>query len=284
MLLDGKKLVITGVLTKDSIAAAVARCAQEQGAELVLTSFGRGMRLTRRVARTLPSPADVLELDVTSPGHHEALAAELDRRWGRVDGVLHAVGFAPETCLGQDEGLFAADWDDVATALHVSAYSLKSLAEAVAPLMPAGGSVVGLDFDAAQAWPAYDWMGVAKAALEATARYLARDLGPRGIRVNLVAAGPLRTLAARSIPGFALMEDTWGVRAPLGWDVRDPDPVARACVALLSDWFPATTGEIVHVDGGAHAVALAAAEVARVTAPDVPGGGSDGDERGEAAP
>src|SRR5690606_29741406 len=219
MLLDGKKLVITGVLTKDSIAAAVARCAQEQGAELVLTSFGRGMRLTRRVARTLPSPADVLELDVTSPGHHEALAAELDRRWGRVDGVLHAVGFAPETCLGQDEGLSAADWDDVATALHVSAYSLKSLAEAVAPLMPAGGSVVGLDFDAAQAWPAYDWMGVAKAALEATARYLARDLGPRGIRVNLVAAGPLRTLAARSIPGFALMEDTWGVRAPLGWDV-----------------------------------------------------------------
>ncbi|MFP3899485.1 MAG: enoyl-ACP reductase FabI [Acidimicrobiia bacterium] len=261
MLLEGKRLVITGVLTKDSIAAAVAHRAREQGAEVVLTSFGRGMRLTQRVARGLPGGADVLELDVTSPDDHAALAAELERRWGGVDGVLHAVGFAPEACLGQDDGLLAAGWDEVATALHVSAYSLKSLAETVAPLMPPGSSIVGLDFDAAQAWPAYDWMGVAKAALEATARYLARDLGPRGIRVNLVAAGPLRTLAARSIPGFALIERTWATRAPLGWDVRDPEPVARACVALMSGWFPATTGEIVHVDGGAHAVALAGAEV-----------------------
>jgi enoyl-[acyl-carrier protein] reductase I len=260
MLLDGKKLVVTGVLTKDSIAAAVARTAQEQGAELVLTSFGRGMRLTQRVARTLPTPPDVVELDVTDPAQHVALADELGTRWGKVDGALHAIGFAPEACLGQDDGVLAAGWDDVATALHVSAYSLKSLTETLLPLMPDGGSVVGLDFDAAQAWPAYDWMGVAKAALEATSRYLARDVGPRRVRVNLVAAGPLRTLAARSIPHFAAMEDAWAKRAPLGWDVRDPEPVARACVALLSDWFPATTGEIVHVDGGAHAVALSAEE------------------------
>ena len=256
MLLDGKKLVVTGVLTKDSIAASVARLAQEQGAELVLTSFGRGMSLTQRVARNLPQPADVIELDVTDPAQHAALAEELGRRWGKVDGALHAVGFAPEACLGQEEGLLAAGWDEVATALHISAYSLKSLTESLVPLMPHGGSVVGLDFDAAQAWPAYDWMGVAKAALEATCRYLARDLGPRQVRVNLVAAGPLRTLAARSIPDFAALEDTWQKRAPLGWDVRDAEPVAKACVALLSDWFPATTGEILHVDGGAHAVAL----------------------------
>lgn len=260
MLLDGKKLVVTGVLTKDSIAAAVARLAQEQGAELVLTSFGRGMRLTQRVARTLPAPADVVELDVTDPAQHAALADELGTRWGKVDGALHAVGFAPEACLGQDDGILSAGWDDVATALHVSAYSLKSLTETLLPLMPDGGSVVGLDFDATQAWPAYDWMGVAKAALEATNRYLARDVGARRVRVNLVAAGPLRTLAARSIPDFAAMEDAWATRAPLGWDVRDPEPVARACVALLSDWFPATTGEIVHVDGGAHVVALSRTE------------------------
>ncbi|MDD9369471.1 MAG: enoyl-ACP reductase FabI [Acidimicrobiales bacterium] len=260
MLLDGKKLVVTGVLTKDSIAASVARLAQEQGAELVLTSFGRGMRLTQRVAKTLPSPPEVVELDVTDPAQHAALAETLASRWGKVDGALHAVGFAPEACLGQDDGVLAAGWDDVATALHVSAYSLKSLTQTLLPLMPDGGSVVGLDFDAALAWPAYDWMGVAKAALEATNRYLARDVGGRGVRVNLVAAGPLRTLAARSIPHFAAMEDAWTKRAPLGWDVRDPEPVAKACVALLSDWFPATTGEIVHVDGGAHAIALSAAE------------------------
>ena len=289
MLLDGKKLVVTGVLTKDSIAAAVARQAQEQGAELVLTSFGRGMRLTERVARTLPQPADVVELDVTDPAHHAALAEELGRRWGKVDGALHAVGFAPETCLGQDSGLMAAEWDDVAIALHISAYSLKTLAQTVAPLMPEGGSVVGLDFDARQVWPAYDWMGVAKAALEATARYLARDLGPRRVRVNLVSAGPLRTLAARSIPGFAAMEDAWSRRAPLGWDVRDSDAVSKACVALLSDWFPATTGEIVHVDGGAHAIALSVDEGPAAAGAAGTGGAEDagaggGEARGADAP
>jgi enoyl ACP reductase len=261
MLLDGKKLVITGVLTKDSIAAAVARLAQQEGAELVLTSFGRGLRLTQRVARTLPTTPDVLELDVTSPADHAALAEELGTRWGKVDGALHAVGFAPEACLGNAEGLLGAEWEDVATTLHISAYSLKSLAQTLAPLMPDGGSVVGLDFDPRQVWPAYDWMGVAKAALEATSRYLARDLGGRNVRVNLVSAGPLRTLAARSIPGFSAMETAWAHRAPLGWDVHDAEPVAKACVALLSDWFSATTGEIVHVDGGAHAIALAAGEI-----------------------
>ncbi|MGH9149823.1 MAG: enoyl-ACP reductase FabI [Acidimicrobiales bacterium] len=252
MIVAGKRLVITGVLTDDSIAYSVARVAQEQGAEIVLTSFGRAMNLTRRVARRLPTPPDVLELDVTDPAHFDALTTELTSRWGRVDGVLHAIGFAPEACLGGD--FLRAGWDDVATALQVSAYSLKALAEACVPLMSEGGAIVALDFDARQAWPAYNWMGVAKAALASTARYLARDLGPLGVRVNLVAAGPLATVAARSIAGFSAFETAWAARAPLGWDVRNAEPVARSCVALLSDWFPATTGERVHADGGYHAV------------------------------
>jgi enoyl-[acyl-carrier protein] reductase I len=254
-LLDGKKLVVTGVLTDASIAFTVARIAQEEGAELVLTSFGRPFRITERVAKRLPTTPDVLELDVTDPAHAEALTAELDRRWGRLDGVVHAIGYAPEACLGGD--MFRATWDEVATAMQVSAYSLRVLADVAVPLMEkaGGGSIVGLDFDnSTQAWPVYDWMGVAKAALEATSRYLARDLGPKGIRVNLVAAGPLRTVAATSIPGFERFEAGWQERAPLGWDVRDPVPAAKACVALLSAWFPATTGEIVHADGGYHAV------------------------------
>ena len=253
MLLEGKKLLITGVLTDDSIAYGVARMAQEQGADIVLSSFGRAMRLTERVARRLPSPPDILEFDVSNPDHVPALTESLDRRWGRLDGALHAIANAkPDTCLGGD--ILRAQWDDVGPAIQVSAYSLKALAEACVPLMKeGGGSIVGLDFDAAVAWPAYDWMGVAKAALESTARYLARDLGPLGIRVNLVAAGPLKTMSAKSIPGFAAFEDTWSARAPLGWDLEDTGPVARACVALLSDWFPSTTGEIVHVDGGVHA-------------------------------
>ena len=253
MLLEGKRLVVTGVLTDASIAYSVARVAQEQGADVVLTSFGRAQRITERVARRLPTAADVLTLDVSSTEDLAALTAELDRRWGRVDGVLHAIGFAPEACLGGD--ILRASWEEVAVALQVSAYSLKALAAAVAPLMKEhGGSIVALDFDARQAWPAYDWMGVAKAALESCCRYLARDLGPLGIRVNLVAAGPLKTMAAKSIPGFARFEDVWAERAPLGWSVDDPEPVARACVALLSDWFPATTGEMIHVDGGFHAI------------------------------
>jgi meromycolic acid enoyl-[acyl-carrier protein] reductase len=254
MLLDGKRVLVTGVLTEASIAFSVARLAQEQGADVVLTSFGRALSLTTRAARRLPRHVDVVEVDVTDAGHLAALTAELEQRWGRVDGVLHAIGFAPEKCLGGD--FMRASWDEVATTLHVSAYSLKSLTEACMPLLKAagGGSVVGLDFDARQAWPLYDWMGVAKAALESTARYLARDLGALGVRVNLVAAGPLRTMAARGIPGFSRFEGMWADRAPLGWDVSDAEPAARACVALLSDWFPATTGELVHVDGGFHAI------------------------------
>ncbi|HVM02520.1 MAG TPA: enoyl-ACP reductase FabI [Acidimicrobiales bacterium] len=253
MLLAGKRLLVTGVLTEASIAFSVARLAQEQGADVVLTSFGRPMSLTRRSARRLPRPPDVLELDVTQPEHLARLTADLEQRWGRVDGVVHAIGFAPEACLGGD--FLRAGWDDVATALHVSAYSLKALAEATLPLMKgAGGSIVALDLDARRAWPVYDWMGVAKAALESTARYLARDLGPARIRVNLVCAGPLRTVAARAIPGFAGFEEAWAARAPLGWDVGDAEPVAKAVVALLSDWFPATTGSMVHVDGGYHAM------------------------------
>ena len=255
-LLQGKRIVVTGVLTDTSIAFAVARVAQEQGADIVLTSHGRAMKLTERAARRLDAEPDIVELDVTDTAHLAALTADLERRWGRVDGVLHAIAFAPETCLGGD--IMRAEWDDVAVALRISAYSLKALAGAMLPLMAfGGGSIVSLDFDARQAWPAYDWMGVAKAALESTARYLARDLGRHGVRVNLVSAGPLRTVAARGIAGFAKIEDTWAGRAPLGWDTADATPVARACVALLSDWFPATTGEIVHVDGGFHSLAAA---------------------------
>ena len=254
MLLDGKRLLITGVLDPRSIAFHVARCAQEQGAEIVLTGVGRGRRLTERAATRLPSPPDVLELDVTDESHITAVAKELEERWGRVDGLLHAVAFAPESCLGG--GFLDAPWEDVATALQISTYSMASLGRGFADLLEAAGgaSIVGLDFDASLAWPGYDWMGVAKAGLEATSRYLARDLGPRGVRVNLVAAGPLRTIAATSIDGFEHFEPVWGEKAPLGWDVRDPEPVARTVCALLSDWTPAVTGEIVHVDGGAHAI------------------------------
>ena len=251
-ILDGKRLLITGVLTDASLAFAVARLAQDEGAEIVLTGAGRGMRLTERTARKLPREAEVREFDVTSAEQADNLREHLSSTWGRVDGALHAIGFAPEACLGED--FMAAEWPDVAVAMEISAYSLKTVAEVVAPLMSNGGSIVGLDFAARFAWPAYNWMGVAKAALESTSRYLARALGPDGVRVNMVAAGPIRTMAAKSIPGFSEFEDAWSNRAPLGWDVNDGEPVARACVALLSDWFPSTTGEMVHVDGGYHAV------------------------------
>ena len=256
-LLDGKRILVTGVLTDASLAFSVARLAQAEGAEVVLSGAGRGLSLTRRTARKLPGEVEVLEIDVTRPDQLEEAATALAGRWDRLDGILHAIGFAPPACLGGD--IFAADWDDVAEAVHVSAYSLKALVAAFRPLLVAAGtsggaSVVGLDFDATVAWPAYDWMGVAKAALESLARYLARDLGPDRVRVNLVAAGPVKTMAAKSIPGFAAFEDTWAQRAPLGWDVTDAEVVARACVALLSDLFPMTTGEMVHVDGGVHAM------------------------------
>lgn len=249
-ILAGKTVLITGVLTDQSIAFHVAKLAQEQGAQVVLTSFGRTMSLTKRSATRLPAEAPVIELDVTSQTDLESLSARVQEHATSLDGVLHSIGFAPESALGGN--FLNTSWDDVATAMHISTYSLKSLAVAAAPVMSEGSSIVGLDFDASVAWPTYDWMGVAKAALESTSRYLARDLGPRGIRVNLVAAGPIRTMAAKSIPGFDEFENIWSERAPLGWDVTDPVPAAQACVALLSDWFPATTGEIVHVDGGMH--------------------------------
>jgi enoyl-[acyl-carrier protein] reductase I len=253
-LLAGKRIVVTGVLTDQSLAYGVADLAQREGAEVVLTGAGRGLSLTRRVAKRLGGPPDVLELDVTSPEQISAAAGELTKRWGSVDGVLHAIGFAPPSCLGG--GFLDAPWEDVSMALHVSTFSLKALAAGLLPLFrqAGGGSVVGLDFDATKAWPSYDWMGVAKAGLESAARYLARELGGDHVRVNLVAAGPMRTMAAKSIPGFSAFEDAWAERAPLGWDITDSSSVAKACVALLSDWFPMTTGEIVHVDGGYHAM------------------------------
>jgi meromycolic acid enoyl-[acyl-carrier-protein] reductase len=249
-LLDGKRLLITGVLSPASLAFGVAERAQNEGAEIVLTSVGNAMKHTKRAATQLPSEPDVLELDITNAEHIETLRVTLADKWGTVDGALHSIGFAPPVCLG---GTFMeAGWEDVSTAINISAYSLKALADLVVPLMPGGGSIVGLDFDATVTWPAYDWMGVAKAALESTNRYLARYLGGQGIRCNLVAAGPTRTIAARSIPGFSRFEDVWAERAPLGWDIRDTTAVAKACTALLSDLFPMTTGEIIHVDGGFH--------------------------------
>lgn len=251
-LLDGKRLLITGVITDASIAFTVARIAQEQGAEVVLTGYGR-MSLVERVAKRLPTPPPVLELDVADTAALDSLAERVRGHVDGLDGVVHAIGFAPASCLG--DGFLDTPWADVATAVQVSTYSLKSLAAACLPLFgDAGGAILGLTFDATLAWPAYNWMGVAKAGLESTSRYLAKELGPSGVRVNLVAAGPLRTMAAKSIPGFEAFETTWEQRAPLGWDITDTEPAARACVALLSDWFPATTGEIVHVDGGVHAV------------------------------
>jgi len=251
-LLEGKRLLITGVLTEASIAFDTARLAQQEGATVVLSSYGRVHRLTERIAGRLPQPAPVIELDLTNTDDLAALPERVSQHVDGLDGVVHAVAFAPEAALGGN--FLNTGWDDVATALHVSAYSLKALTTAALPLMPDGGSVVGLDFDAAVAWPLYDWMGVAKAALESCSRYLARDLGQRNVRVNLVSAGPIRTMAAKGIPGFDGLAAIWESRAPLRWDVTDAEPAARAVVALLSDWFPKTTGEIVHVDGGVHAM------------------------------
>jgi meromycolic acid enoyl-[acyl-carrier-protein] reductase len=249
-LLEGKKVLVTGVLTDASIAFHVARLAQQEGADVVLTSFGRQMKITTAIARRLPKPAPLVELDVTNDDDLAALADRVREHADGLDGVLHSIGFAPKGAFD----FMNASWDDVSTAVNVSAYSLKALGAATRPLLHPGSAIVGLTFDARYAWPVYDWMGVAKAAFESTARYLARELGADGVRVNLVAAGPIRTTAAKSIPGFEAFEDVWPDKAPLGWDITNPEPTARTCAALLSDWFPATTGEIVHVDGGFHAM------------------------------
>lgn len=275
MLLQGKKLLITGVLTPQSIAFKVAQLAQAQGAELLLTSFGRPMSLTQRTAKKLNPVPEVLELDVTNPAHFPALHDAVKQRWGRLDGVLHAIAFAPEDALG---GRFmSTPWDSVQQAFRVSAFSLKELAVAMAPLFDQGGGIVTLDFDnSTQAWPLYDWMGVMKASLEAIVRYLARDLGPKKIRVNALAAGPIATIAAKGIPGFKYLENNWGKQAPLGWDARDEssvDAVARTACVLMSDWMPATTGELVRVDGGYHAIGAPPVDLAQVT-DEKPAGGS----------
>jgi enoyl-[acyl-carrier protein] reductase I len=252
-ILAGKRILVAGVTMDNSIGYAVAKTAQEQGATVLISNFGRALGITRRIAKRLPEEPPVLELDVTDDSHLEGLEAAVREHVDGLDGVVHSIAFGnPETLLG---GKFmGGPWPDVAQAVQVSAYSLMSLANACRPLMGKGGSIVGMTFDATVAWPAYDWMGVAKAGLESCSRYLARDLGPDGIRVNLVSAGPLKTLAAKAIPGFEELESMWGTRAPLGWDEKDQTPTARAVCALLSDFFPATTGEIVHVDGGFHAM------------------------------
>ena len=253
-LLEGKRLLVTGVITDASIAFSIARLAQQEGAQVVLTGYGR-MSLVERVARKLPEPPPLVELDVADPEQLASLADRVREHVDGLDGVVHSIGFAPASCLGG--GFLDTPWEDVSTAVQVSAFSLKSLAVATLPLFgEGGGSIVGLDFDARFAWPGYDWMGVAKAGLESVSRYLARELGPRRIRVNLVAAGPIRTMAAKSIPGFSTFEEAWDGRAPLGWNNSDAEPVARSTCALLSDWFPATTGELLHVDGGFHAMGV----------------------------
>ena len=271
-MLEGRRLLITGVLTQDSIAYAVAERAQAAGAEVVLTGFGRGLRITERIARRLPSEPPVLELDVNEPAHLEAVAADLEERWGALDGVLHAIAFAPEDALGG--GFLTAPAASAELAFRTSAFSLKALAAVLAPLLERAdpsGAIVGLDFDATVAWPVYDWMGVAKAALESINRYLARDLGSAGVRSNLVSAGPIRTMAARSIPGFGDLADRWEQGAPLGWDPRDPSVVADVCLFLLSPLARAVTGEIVHVDGGYHALgAPGASTPPATTAPTEP--------------
>lgn len=248
-LLEGKTILVTGVLTESSIAFHVARLAQEEGAAVILTGFGRAAKLTTAIARRLPKPAPVIELDASKQEDFDALADRVREHADGLDGVLHSIGFAPQGAFD----FMNASWEDVAPALQISAYSLKALAHGAEPLMEEGGSIVGLTLDATVAWPGYDWMGVAKAAFESTNRYCARDLGPKGVRCNLVAAGPIRTTAAKSIPAFDRFAQ-WGDHSPLGWDITDPSPAAKACVALMSNWFPATTGEIVHVDGGFHSL------------------------------
>ena len=254
MILEGKRILVTGVLTPASIAFAIADHVQREGAEIVLTSFGRAMSLTEKSARRLKPTPDLLEMDVNEPGQVEAVARALQARWGRLDGFVHAIAYAPTDALGGN--FLYAPWESVQTAFKTSAYSLKAMAQAFLPLMREhGGSIVTLDFDnSTQAWPVYDWMGVCKAALESVTRYLARDLGRYRIRVNALAAGPLETRAAKGIPGFERFRDSWASRSPLGWSTTDRAPVAKTACVLLSDWMPATTGEIVHVDGGYHAM------------------------------
>ncbi|HVA71162.1 MAG TPA: enoyl-ACP reductase FabI [Acidimicrobiales bacterium] len=256
-LLSDHRILVTGVLTDDSLAFGIARRALAEGATIALSGAGRGTSITRRTAKKLGDVGEVIELDVTSPEQITAAVSEIEARFGRLDGLVHAIGYAPPSCLGS--GMFTAPYEDVATAMHVSTYSLAALVGAFRPLLQkstalGGASVVALDFDGSRAYPMYDWMGVMKAALESLGRYLAREVGKDKIRVNMLAAGPIRTVAAKSIPGFSLFEDSWGERAPLGWDVHDASAVADTAVALLSPLLRATTASVIHVDGGAYAM------------------------------
>jgi meromycolic acid enoyl-[acyl-carrier-protein] reductase len=273
MLLDGKKLLVTGVLDRKSIAFSIAEEAQKAGAEIVLTSFGRVMSITQMMAKRLPVQPDVLELDATNRDDVSAVCQELERRWGRLDGWVHSIANAPEDALGGN--FLNTPWESAASAFRISAFSLKEIAVGLLPAMREhGGSIVTLDFDnSVHAWPSYDWMGVSKAALASIVRYLARDLGRYGIRVNAVSAGPMRTIAAKGVPGFAMVEEAWGRQAPLGWNTTDPRPVGRTVCALLSDYMPATTGEVIHVDGGHHAMGA-----------ELPAGSREPDERPAAEP
>jgi len=256
-LLSDHRILVTGILTDDSLAFGIARRALDEGATVAISGAGRSVSLTRRTARKLGDVGEVIELDVTDPTQVAAAAEEVERRFGRLDGLVHAIGFAPPSCLGG--GMLVSPYEDVATALHISTYSLAALTGAFLPLMRkstalGGASVVALDFDGTRAYPMYDWMGVMKAALESLGRYLAREVGPDHVRVNMLAAGPVRTMAAKSIPGFSIFEDTWDERAPLGWDVHDSSAVADSAIALLSPLLRATTASVIHVDGGAHAM------------------------------
>jgi enoyl-[acyl-carrier protein] reductase I len=256
-LLSDHRILVTGVLTDDSLAFGIAKRALEEGATIALSGFGRGTSITRRTAKKLGDVGEIIELDVTSPDEIQAAVEEVTTRFGRLDGLVHAIGYAPSSCLGS--GMFLAPYEDVSAAMHASTFSLAALVGAFRPLLQksealGGASVVALDFDGTRAYPMYDWMGVMKAALESLGRYLAREVGPDKIRVNMLAAGPIRTVAAKSIPSFSIFEDTWGERAPLGWDVHDASAVADTAIALLSPLLRATTASVIHVDGGVHAM------------------------------
>lgn len=253
-MLAGKRLLITGVVNTDSIAFATAVAALDGGAEILLSSLGRDLDAARRAAAELPGEVPIVEADLTSTEDLEHLAAHIAGTWGHLDGALHAIAFAPQEALAGsflDAGSQAA-----ARAFDTSTFSYASLARVVAELAPpSGGSIVGLDFDAAGAWPVYNWMGVCKAGLEAVNRYVARDLGPRRIRSNLIAAGPIHTRAAGGIPDFQRLTDAWDSTSPLPWDAKDSSPVADTACFLLSDLSRMISGEILHVDGGYHAMA-----------------------------
>ena len=251
-LLAGKRILVTGVLTDRSLAYHAAAKMQELGAEVLLTSFGRAKRITERAAQMLPKATDVLELDVTKQSDYDALVEELGARWDSVDGLLHSVAFAPAQ-LFKDPFLHA-NLDDVEAAMRISSYSLQQLSATLLPLMvrsQSGASIVALTVEDRVRVHPYAWMSVAKSVLNSIARQLAVHLADHNVRVNLIAAGPVRTNAGSVIPEFSEMEDTYK-RAPLGWDTRDHTAIAGPAAFLMSDLSRNMTGDILKVDGGMH--------------------------------